>query len=231
MPDFSQAARGLEPATVVDHVLLPVGDLEEAAHKVEDRYGLQVLPGGRHPNIGTANMIVPLGLQYLELITVADPAEAAEFGLGQAVTRCVAEGKTFVAWALRTPDLDALRTKLERAGWSLPPMWEGSRPLAGGRTLRWRTQDLVPRGQATALPFAIQWDVPEDLHPGRAVASHRVGAASLRKVVVGARDDVQAREQLHLLLGDGDLYEVQEAAEDGVCRLILATPGGEVVID
>ena len=231
MPDFSQAASGLEPATVVDHILLPVGDLEEAARKVEGRYGLQVLPGGRHPNVGTANMIVPLGLQYLEMIPVADAAEAAGSGLGQAVTRCVAEGKTFVAWALRMADLDALRTKLERAGWSLPPMREGSRALPDGRTLRWRTQDLVPGGQVTPLPFAIQWEVPQELHPGRAAVSHRVGAASLRKVVVGARDAAQAREQLHLLLGDSDLYEVREAAEDGVRRLILATPGGEVVIE
>lgn len=231
MPDFSQSPPGLRPATVVDHVLLPVADLEEGARRIRERYGLEVLGGGRHPNVGTANMIVPLGLQYLELIAVADPEEAARSGLGEAVTRAVERGRTFVAWALRTEDIAALRAKLEGARWTLPPIWEGSRRRPDGQTLGWRTQDLVPRGEQTALPFAIEWNVPEDLHPGRAAASHPAGPASLRRVVVGARDEAAARERLDLLAGPTDLYEVVRASEDGVLQVVLATRDGEVVIE
>src|SRR5258705_6626537 len=82
MPDFTQSAKGLEPPTVVDHVLLPVEDLEAAAQRLYERFGLRSVPGGRHPKVGTANMIVPLGLQYLELIAIVDPQEAEGSRLG-----------------------------------------------------------------------------------------------------------------------------------------------------
>lgn len=49
MPDFNQSAEGLEPATVVDHVLLPVGDLDEGARRMYERFGLKGLPGGGIP--------------------------------------------------------------------------------------------------------------------------------------------------------------------------------------
>jgi hypothetical protein len=230
VPDFSQSPPELRPATVVDHVLLPVADLEDGARRSRERYGLEVLAGGRHPNVGTANMIVPLGLQYHELVAVADPEEAARSGLGGSVTRAVESGRTFVAWVLRTDDMADLRVKLEGASCTLPPIWEGSRPGPDGRILGWRTQDLVPRGEQTALPFAIEWNVPEDLHPGRAEASHPTGPVSLRRVV-GARDAAATRERLDLLVGSTDLCEVVEAAsEDGVLRVVLAAPG-EVVIE
>src|SRR5436190_1157707 len=77
MPDFTQSVQGLEPPTVVDHVLLPVADLEVGAQRFYERFGLKGIPGGRHPGVGTANVIVPLGLQYLELIAVVDQGEAA----------------------------------------------------------------------------------------------------------------------------------------------------------
>src|SRR5262249_22321752 len=112
MPDFSQSAGGLTPATVIDHVLLPVADLEVSAHQMDERYGLQANPGGRHAAGGTANYIVPLGRQYLELIAVVAPDEVKNSHLGARVEQAVREGQTFVAWALRTSDLDALRAKL-----------------------------------------------------------------------------------------------------------------------
>ena len=38
--------------------------------------GLTVLEGGRHPGRGTANLIVPFGRQYLELLCIVDEDEA-----------------------------------------------------------------------------------------------------------------------------------------------------------
>jgi len=104
MPDFTQSPEGLEPPTVVDHVLLPVTDLEEGAQRLYERFGLKGSPGGRHPKVGTANVIVPLGLQYLELIAIVDQGEAASSRLGGRVARALEQKRTFVAWALRTRD-------------------------------------------------------------------------------------------------------------------------------
>lgn len=230
MPDFTQSAEDVDPPTVVDHVLLPVADLEEGARKLRERFGLQAIAGGRHPNVGTANMIVPLGLQYLELIAIVDPKEAAGSRLGRRVARALDEGKTFVAWALRTQDLDAVRGKLQAAGWDLPPLIEGSRNRPDGQMLSWRTQDVDTGAESSAIPFVIEWRIPDGFHPGHAPAAHRGGVTALHKVVVGAGDMRRVREELQLLLGSSDLYEVRGAAEDGIEELALENENGKLVI-
>lgn len=227
MPDFSQAPAGLVPPTVIDHVLLPVADLELGARVLGEKAGLQALPGGRHATGGTANYIVPLGRQYLELIAVVDEKEAVDSRLGLRVMQAVKRHQTFVAWALRTSDLDGLRAKLQRARWDLPPIVEGSRRRPDGQVLSWRTQDIATGSQPTAVPFVIEWNIPDALHPGQAAAEHPRGPASIRRVVVGARDPVRVREWLALLLGDSDMYEVVDSEEGGVQQLVLAHAGGE----
>ena len=126
--------------------------------------------------------------------------------------------------------MDAMRGKLLAAGWDLPPVGEGSRRRPDGQLLRWRTQDVDPGAAPTALPFVIEWDVPDGLHPGQAAAAHPSGATALRRVVVGARNPEHVREQLQLLLGDSDLYQVRKAAVDGVEEVVLDSPHGDVVI-
>ena len=230
MPDFSQAAPGLAPPTVIDHILLPVGHLEDAARHLHERYGLQANPGGRHATGGTANYIVPLGRQYLELIAVVEPAEIRESHLGARVVQAVREGKTFVAWALRTADLDGLRDRLVGEGWELPPMAEGSRRRPDGQVLSWRTQDVETSSGPTAIPFVIEWKIPDGLHPGEAPAAHEHGASSIKRVVIGARDPDSVRRRLASLLGESGMYEVRESDSDGVEELVLSHVGGETVI-
>jgi hypothetical protein len=230
MPDFDQSAKDVEPPTVVDHVLLPVADLDEGAQRLRDRFGLESIAGGRHPNVGTANRIVPLGFQYLELIAIVDPEEAAASLLGRRVARALKDRKTFVAWALRTQDLDAVRGKLQAAGWDLPPMIEGSRNRPDGEVLSWRTQDVDSSPIPIAIPFVIEWRIPNGLHPGQTPAGHRGGVTSLRRVVVGARDPGRVREQLRLLLGNSDLCDVRQAGTDGVQEVVLEDEDGEIVI-
>src|SRR5258708_40339688 len=70
MPDFTQAPKNLDPPTVVDHVLLPVADLEAGARTLRRRHGLQAIPVGRHPKLGPANMLVPSGRHILVLVLV-----------------------------------------------------------------------------------------------------------------------------------------------------------------
>ena len=226
MPDFSQSPPGLQPPTVIDHVLLPVADLAQAARDIRERYGLEAIEGGRHATGGTANYIVPLGRQYLELIAVVDSEAAADSRLGARVMQAVREGKTFVAYALRTTDLDALREKLLGAGWELPPIVEGSRRRPDGELLSWRTQDVELASEPSAIPFVIEWNIPDGLHPGQAGASD----ASIKRVVVGARDPERVRERLSVLLGDSDMYEVRWAGHDGVEALVLGPAGGDKLV-
>jgi hypothetical protein len=193
---------------------------------MRERYGLEAIEGGRHASGGTANYIVPLGRQYLELIAVVDSEAATDSRLGGRVMQAVREGGTFVAWALRTTDLDALREKLAGAGWELPPIVEGSRRRPDGQVLSWRTQDVEVASEPSAIPFVIEWNIPDGLHPGQAGASD----ASIRRVVVGAREPERVRERLSLLLGESDMYEVRWAGHDGVEALVLESAGGEKLV-
>jgi Glyoxalase-like domain len=56
----------------LSQIILGVNDLEDATTRLR-RGGLEVIDGGVHPGIGTANRIVPLGGQYLQLLGVVDP--------------------------------------------------------------------------------------------------------------------------------------------------------------
>ena len=61
----------------LDHVVVAVADLEQAAAVFLERYGLASYEGGRHAGLGTANRIVPLGREYVELLGVVDHEAAA----------------------------------------------------------------------------------------------------------------------------------------------------------
>ena len=69
----------------IDHVIYATQDLAAAAARLEADHGLRATGGGRHAGIGTENRIVPLGGGYLELIAVADRAEAERSALGAAL--------------------------------------------------------------------------------------------------------------------------------------------------
>lgn len=59
--------------THVDHVLIAVEDLNEAAEQCR-KLGFHVTEGGAHPGRGTANRLVVLENAYLELNAVQDRA-------------------------------------------------------------------------------------------------------------------------------------------------------------
>ena len=61
-----------------------VGDLDIARRRME-ALGFAVEEGGRHPGRGTANLIVPFGDEYLELLAVVDEPEARSSPQGRPV--------------------------------------------------------------------------------------------------------------------------------------------------
>lgn len=142
----------------IDHVLYAVSDLGAAATRFEEDLGLESVPGGEHVAWGTANRIVPLGPDYLELIGVTDPAVAAASELGRTVLDA---GDRLLGWAVATDDIDAVAARL-----GLEPQ-RGSRTRPDGVRLAWRLAGLAEALAAGgALPFFIQWDGPPLLHPG-----------------------------------------------------------------
>ncbi len=70
-----------KPKRGIDHLVLAVRDLE-AARRTYMRLGFTLTPRAEHP-FGTANSLVQLQGNFLELLTVADPARITEAGGGR----------------------------------------------------------------------------------------------------------------------------------------------------
>lgn len=218
------------PLVAIDHVLIAVADLSGGARHLEQTYGLRALPGGRHPGIGTGNMIVPLGSSYLELIAVVDPSEAGSPS-AQRVARAVREGRTFVTWAARTDRLSVLEAHLREVGVPTESQ-DGARTRPDGVSLRWRTLLLVPFSEPSVLPFIIEWNVPPGQHPAAAVVEHPSGARAIRRLRLGDPQPAEASRRLASLLGEGigAFAAVEFAETPGVVAVELDTPGGVVTI-
>jgi hypothetical protein len=194
----------------IDHVLYAVSDLEAGAARFEDELGLESVPGGKHPGWGTANCIVPLGPDYLELIGVSDPAVAASSEFGQLV---LGAGDGLVGWAVATDELDSVAARLGLV------IQRGSRTRPDGVRLAWRLAGVAEAlASGGTLPFFIQWDGPAQLHPGGDASA----AAGISWVEV-AGEEAELREWL----GGADLPVRFASAGRGITAVGI---GGTVVV-
>jgi hypothetical protein len=201
----------------LDHVVYAVRDLDDAAARLRADHGLDSVAGGRHPEWGTANRIVPLGAGYVELIAIEDDAAAARSAFGRSLRSSLDAGEGWFAVCAASDDLDAVAARLEA---EVEP---GERVRPDGEVVRWRRVD--PPGRATWLPFFIAWDVEPELHPGRARAGHGVRAEGLAWVEVGGDAD-----RMRAWLGGDDLAIRVVDGPPGVRRVAIATADGELVI-
>ncbi|MFQ5524566.1 MAG: VOC family protein, partial [Acidimicrobiia bacterium] len=168
------------------------------------------VPGGRHPGHGTANRIIPLGDNYLELVSVVDPEEAAASGFGSWVAAGRERFPTLDALCLRSDDLGSVCDRL-----GLEPFAMG-RKRPDGIELHWRLAGLE-KALAEGLPFFMQWDVPPQLLPGRTPVSHPSGSVRISEVVVSG--DV---ERLAAWVGDASGLTLVE----GPLRIVGVTIEG-----
>ena len=173
----------------IDHAVLAVRDLDASAERLWDEHGLRFAPGGRHPGWGTANMIAPLGDDYVELLGVVDEEVGSSSVLGRTLLELSADGDRWFSVCLADGDIDATAARL---GLAVEP---GARTRPDGTEVRWRGAGIEERGEELWLPFFIWWDVPAELHPGAAPAAHRVPVAGIAWVEVGG-DEARLREWL-----------------------------------
>lgn len=193
----------------IDHILYAVSDLESGASRFEEDLGLESIRGGPHPGWGTANWIVPLGPDYLELVGVVDRAAAEASPFGRMVLEA---GDGLVAWSVATEDLDHVA---DRLGLQIV---RGGRKRPDGVRLTWRAAGIPDAmSSAGALPFFIQWEGPGELHPG---GDHTL-PAGIRWVEVAAGE-----EQLREWLGGAELPVRFAAQGTGITRAAI----GELVI-
>jgi hypothetical protein len=205
----------------LDHVLIAVTDLAEAAREIEARHGLASITGGRHPAWGTANLIVPLGDSYIELVAVADAAAAAHSAFGRWVARVSPRGLGHpLGWAVRTDELAATARRL---GLSVQAGSRATPP--DGQLLQWRSAGIEQAAAEPSLPFLIEWE-PGMPHPGRATANHQAGSVEITMLELAGDAD-----HLALWLGDHTLPITIRPGRPGLVRIVLTTAAGEVCLD
>lgn len=170
----------------IDHVLLATTELDHGSGQLWRGYGLRSAPGGRHLAWGTANLIIPVGEQYLELVAVTDPELAAASPLGRAVLAGADRDRiTPIGLCLVAPDLDQISQRLGS------PSESGARLLADGSEIRWTTVGLERAFGAERLPFYINWDALAR-HPSTGQVEHRIAPREIAEVEVGGPESILA---------------------------------------
>jgi Glyoxalase-like domain len=203
----------------LDHVLLAVTDLVAAGRELQARYGLASVEGGRHPDWGTANRIVPLGDSYLELIAVVDQATAADSSFGRWVASRASPPGRPLGWAVRTGGLDAIARRLDLT------VHRGARVAPSGEVLRWRSAGIDQAVAEPALPFFIEWAAGVRL-PGATAVTHPAAPAGISKLHLEGDPG-----RLAAWLGNHLLPIVVRTGHPAVTAIVLATATGEIVLD
>ncbi|HET7928633.1 MAG TPA: VOC family protein [Actinomycetota bacterium] len=203
----------------LDHVVYAVPDLDEAAVRFRETFGLDSTEGGRHERWGTANRIVPLGDQYLELVAAVDEPLAAGTVFGRGVLERAAGGGGWFTIAAVAEGLEAIASRL---GIEVD---SGSRTRPDGETVRWRMAGLEDPRREPWMPFFLAWDIPEHLNPGRARAGHGVRATGIAWVEVHGD-----AERLRALLGGDEMPIRVTDGEPGIHRVGITVADGELVI-
>jgi Glyoxalase-like domain len=204
----------------LDHVVYAVPDLDEAAVRFRERFGLDSTEGGRHERWGTANRIVPLGDQYLELVAAVDAPAAAETAFGRGVLERAARGGGWFTIAVVANDLEDVASRLGLE------VGSGSRTRPDGQTVRWLMAGLDDPRREPWMPFFLTWGVGQDRHPGRARAGHGVRATGIAWVEVGGD-----AERLHAWLGGDELPIRVGDGEPGIHKVAISIADGDLVIE
>jgi Glyoxalase-like domain len=202
----------------LDHVLIAVADLEAAAAAFDERFGLASVEGGRHGAWGTANRIVPLGANYIELVGVVDEAVAAESTFGRWIAEGASPAGRPIGWAVRT---DALDDVAKRLGLTVT---DGSRKTPSGELLRWRSAGVEQAIAYPALPFFIEWG-PGTALPGTTAITHAAAPVAISRLDLDGD-----RERVDGWLADDTLPLVVRDGRPRLTAVRLRTAWGEVVL-
>ena len=203
-------------------VIALVDDLG-AGRRWAEGAGLRALDGGRHPGRGTANVIVPLGAEYLELLAVVDQDEARRSPDGRPVLEALAtRGPGPARWSIETEDVEADGRRLDL------PVEERRRLRPDGAVVRWRA---VGVNEAWAAPWRcafMAWDDPVR-HPARSVGPHPCGATGFARVDVGVPDEGALRAWIGGPVPSG--VGLHQGGGVGPFAVALATPEGPLPVE
>jgi Glyoxalase-like domain len=204
---------------VLSQVIVGVRDLDDATNRFR-LLGFEVLDGGVHPGLGTANRLIPLGAQYIELLGVTSPEQARDSEYGRALIRATADSDCLVRWSLRTDVIDNVAARLGIG------VEHRRRVRPDGELLTWRAAGLDLALADGTLPFFMQWDHDEQ-YPGVMAAAHTNGACRIAALAVTPRNPARFRDWTQ----DADVpLRIHNGPAPGLWSVAVETDQGELTI-
>jgi len=198
-------------------------ELPDVVQRIGSDLGAAFVDGGRHPQFGTRNFVLPLqGGCYVEVVCALDHPSVDKAPFRQAVCQRAEQGGGWMAWVLGTTDISPMEARLGRQ--AVP----AHRVKPDGTKLHWRQLGVLDLMEDPQLPFFVQWDVPADLHPSAGAGSVRVERIEL------AGEPTVVAEWLQAPVAElVDEVEVSWIASDevGITAAWFSTAHGSVRID
>lgn len=198
-------------------------EIADVIQRIGGDLGATFVDGGRHPQFGTRNFILPLANGcYVEVVSALDHPAAEKAPFGRAVAQVAEDGGGWFSWVVAVDDISPVEQRLGREA------RQGHRIRPDGVDLCWKQLGVLNVMEDPELPFFVEWSCPNTEHPsagGSAVAIERIEMA-------GEPDAVSTwlgTDAAHLL--DGIDVEWVEAEDDGLVAVWFTTPHGSVRID
>ncbi len=213
----------------IDHLVLCVRNLE-TARAAYARMGFTLTPPALHP-WGTANSLVQLQGNFLELLTVADPAKMAppaqgEFAFGAFNKTFLEKREGFSMLVFASDDARRDQAEFAKSGLQTYAPFDFSRKakLPGGEevTVGFSLAFVTDARMPEAAFFVCQQHAPQHFWKPE-YQSHANGAVAVAEAVMVADDPASLRALFARLQGDDAV-----SSSDG--QLAVQTARGRIVV-
>jgi len=189
--------------TRIDHVMICVPDLTRGI-EAYTRIGFNIYPGGVHLGRGTHNAIAFHQDDYLELMSVRDPAELRAAGRGGPDTGLLdflARGGGFRYVIVQSDDLAADVSAMRRRGVDVSDPLDGGRQTPAGQTLRWKTTTLGAQNELPLIFIQHLTPVEERRRQVPRAGNHPNGVLRADRVYIVVPDVAAAAQTYSRVLG------------------------------
>lgn len=147
-----------------DHTVIDVNDIDAAIDWFKN-LGITFHDGGVHEQWGTKNAVGYFGLNYVELMSVANPEVAGQVKRDDATSiydaiHDLPEQHTNTI-GLRTNNIEAVHDRLISQNFPVEDIQTGTRTDPNGKKITWKIFFIRNKIFEVAYPYVVQWNVPD----------------------------------------------------------------------
>jgi hypothetical protein len=202
----------------VDHLMWGAPDLAAGMAAAAKLFGVEAVPGGAHPGLGTRNALVGLDDgRYLEILA-PDPAQSLPGTFGEQLAAL--KEPALITWAIASRKLQSIVDRLAASGYRSRGPVRTERTTPAGVHLAW---DLLFAGGhpfGPRFPFFIDWR--DCAHPSAALPS----AGRLAAISIGTAD----AHRFGALLADVGVPMTVADATEPFLRATVETTQGRITL-